>query len=82
MDDLSQDAKSIAEGLYLAAKSIRQIDQTRELIQTAMKEAKLTYGLPQKLDEPDDPNELTTVLGKFAAYWDEYDRTIRNIEDE
>jgi hypothetical protein len=82
MDDLSTDAKLVAEGLYHAAMSIRQIDQIRELITIAMKEAKLTYGLPQGLDEPDNPEEHTTAIGKFAAHWDEYDRTIRKIADE
>lgn len=66
----------LAIWLHQATAEAGQLKLVRGLIQSAMREAIEMYGLPE-LDEPDDPQEIPTIIGKFAAAWDDFDRQIR-----
>ena len=66
----------LAIWLHGAAAEAGHLQLVRGLIQTAMKQAIEMYGLPE-LDEPDDPQDIPTVIGKFAAAWDDFDRQVR-----
>lgn len=66
----------LAIWLRQAAAEAGHLKTVRRLIQSAMKGAIEMYGLPE-LDEPDDPQDIPTIIGKFAAAWDDFDRQIR-----
>jgi len=77
--DQSMKAKSVDEvellavWLYGEAEEAGQLSVLRQLVGSSSKSAREWYGLPEG-DEPDDPEDLTTIVGKFAAKWDEIDR--------
>ncbi len=73
----------LAMWLYGEAKEAGQLDLVRRLINSSQKSSISWYGLPEG-DEPDDPQDLSTIIGKFAATWDEVERNQKrdDAEDE
>lgn len=69
----------LAIWLHTAAKQAGHLDLVRGLIRSAMKESVDMYGLPN-MEEPDDPQDIPTIISKFAASWDEFDRQARQDE--
>lgn len=69
----------VAIWLYTAAKQAGKVEMVRDIIRQAMKESIDMYGLAN-FDEPDDPQFIPTMISKFAASWDDFDREERENE--
>jgi hypothetical protein len=69
----------LAIWLYGSASHAGRADLVRGLIRYAMEQAVEIYELPT-MDEDDDPQAIPTIISKFAASWDEFDREMRADE--
>jgi len=63
----------MARWLHMAAREAGKVELVRSLIQHAMRISIEMYGLPGE-NEPDDPEDMTTIVGCFAAAFDECER--------
>ncbi len=68
--------QTLAVWLYEAARSSGQREVFRHLIRQATTEAQEMYGLPEEGEDAraEGADEATTILGCFAAAWDEHER--------
>lgn len=75
------EVRYVAMWLYTAAQQKDQLDNVRSLIRGAMDETIDMYGLPG-FEEKDDKYDIPGIIAKFASYWDEFDREVKNAEAE
>jgi hypothetical protein len=71
-----KDVEYVALWLHGTAHAAGKADMVRDLIRTASIQAIEMYGLPAEGEE-DDPEDMPTLMGRFAAKWDECERDIR-----
>jgi hypothetical protein len=71
-----KDVELLALWLYGTAHAAGQADMVRDLIRTASVQAIEMYGLPGEGEE-DDPEDMPTLMGRFAAKWDDCERHTR-----
>ena len=72
-----KDVETLAVWLHGTAHAAGQADLVRDLIRTAAVHSIEMYGLPT--DGADgDPDDVPTVVGRFAAAWDECDHHARD----
>jgi hypothetical protein len=71
-----KDVELLALWLHGTAHAAGQAGTVRDLIRTASVQAIEMYGLPGEGEE-DDREDMPTLMGRFAAKWDECERHTR-----